>query len=151
MHHCNQLNMYTDIIFHGAVMSVRVFRSRWWDRLRKWRGYFDARRWKPTQENTAGTCSLFLPHYLHHPSHPLPSSPHTNTHTPRHMQTKRSIVTQPHCVTLDVGILLVSHSPEVKHPFHPHTWELEIQWDCVLHASDKLVPCRSFCIQHCSF
>lgn len=66
MQRCNQLNVYTDIIFHGAVMCVRVFRSRWWVRLRKWRGYFDARRWKPTQENTAGTHSLLLPCYLHH-------------------------------------------------------------------------------------
>lgn len=126
MQRCNQLNVYTDIIFHGAVMCVRVFRSRWWVRLRKWRGYFDARRWKPTQENTAGTHSLLLPCYLHH----RPSifsctnkQTHAHTHTGMHArkQAKQSILTQPHCLTLDVGILSVSHSPQVKHPCHPHT------------------------------
>lgn len=102
--HCNQLNVHTDIISHGAVMCVHVFRSRWWLRLRKWRGYFDAWRWKPTQENTAGTRSLFLPDYHSDPSHPLSLSVLTHTHRHTHWDRHKPKKTHTHATTLcDLG------------------------------------------------
>lgn len=100
LQHCNQLNVCTDTIFHGAVMCVRVFRSRWWVWLRKWRGYFDAWRWKPTQENTAGTHILFSPLSIStiSPSIFYYTYKRTHRHTLGCTQTKQSINSLSHTV-----------------------------------------------------
>lgn len=56
---------------------------------------------------------------------------HTHTDAP---QTKHSRVTQPHCVTLDVGILPVSRSAEAKHPGHPHIRGTLLENSCAASA-----------------
>lgn len=95
---------------------VCIFRFRRRVRLRKRRGLFDTWRWKPPQENTAGIHSQYS-------SLPI-SSTYKCTHSETHKQ-KPSMLTQPHCMTLDEGIMLVSYSPEVKTslpPTHRTTW-----------------------------
>lgn len=79
---------------------------------------------------STSACSLYL--YI---------QTHTHSHSLGCLQMKQSILTQLHRLTLDVGILLVSHSLEVKHPCHPHAQD-HFHW-----KFSASICCSSWCIQ----
>lgn len=111
-----------------------VFRSRWWVRLRKWRGCFGAWRWKPTQENTAGTHTW---HFYLTISITVSYSVHTHTHTHQHAWKQNTAISLCHTVWPWMSECCWSHIHPRKNIIatHTHTGTLwmKILWNHMLY------------------